>query len=58
MSDSQRFAQENLPEIAKITVIHQNFRRYRRIAILYPIWLKPKVSVGILKSCSGANSLA
>ena len=38
MGDSQRFALENSPQIAKIIVIHQNFRRYCRKAILYPIW--------------------
>ena len=36
MGDSQRFALENSPQIAKIIVIHQNFRRYCRKAILYP----------------------
>ena len=38
MSASQLFAPENLPQIAKILVIHQNLRRYCRKAILYPIW--------------------
>ena len=38
MGDSQRFALENSPQIAKIIVIHQNFCRYCRKAILYPIW--------------------
>ena len=37
MGDSQRFALENPPQIAKIIAIHQNFRRYCRKAILYPI---------------------
>ena len=37
MGDSQRFALENSPQIAKIIAIHQNFRRYYRKAILYPI---------------------
>ena len=37
MGDSQRFALENSPQIAKIIAIHQNFRRYCRKAILYPI---------------------
>ena len=44
MSDSQRFAPENWQEIAKIIVIHQNYRRYRRKAILYPIWVDPGAS--------------
>ena len=35
-----KLAPENLLEIAKIIVIHQNFRRNRRKAILYPIWQK------------------
>ena len=38
MDDSQRFALENSPQIAKIIAIHQNCRRYCRMAILYPIW--------------------
>ena len=38
MSDSQRFAPKNSPEIAKIIAIQQNFRQYRRKAILYPIY--------------------
>ena len=43
MDDSQRFALENSPQIAKIIVIHQNFRRYCRKAILYPICpIEPK----------------
>ena len=37
MRDSQRFASENLPQIAKIIVIHRNLRRYCRKANLYPI---------------------
>ena len=37
MGDSQRFALENSPQIAKIIATHQNFRRYCRKAILYPI---------------------
>ena len=37
MGDSQKFALENSPQIAKIIAIHQNFRRYCRKAILYPI---------------------
>ena len=37
MGDSQRFALENPPQIAKIIAIHQNFCRYCRKAILYPI---------------------
>ena len=40
MGDSQRFALENTPQIAKIIAIHQNFRRYCRKAILYPICQK------------------
>ena len=38
MGDSQKLAPENSPQIAKIIAIHQNFRRYCRKAILYPIW--------------------
>ena len=38
ISDSQRIAPGNSPEIANIIVNHKNFRRYRRKAILYPIW--------------------
>ena len=38
MGDSQRFALENSPQIANMMAIHQNFRRYCRKAILYPIW--------------------
>ena len=37
MGDSQRFALENSPQIAKITAIHQNFHRFYRKASLYPI---------------------
>ena len=37
MGDSQRFALENSPQIAKVVAIHQNFRRYCKKAILYPI---------------------
>ena len=39
MDDSQRIALENSPQIAKIIANHQNFRRYCRKAILYPIWI-------------------
>ena len=39
MVDSQRFALENSPQIAKIIAILQNFRRYCRKVILYPICL-------------------
>ena len=36
MGDSQRFAPENSPQIAKMIVIHQNFRQYCRKAFWYP----------------------
>ena len=48
MSDSQKIALGNSPEIAKIIVNHQNFHRYRRKAILYPICLS--AAIGQLKS--------
>ena len=39
LGDSQRFAPENSSQIAKMIVIHQNFRQYCRKAIWYPAQL-------------------
>ena len=48
MGDSQRFALENSPHIAKTIAIHQNFRRYCKKAILYPICSKhPMLSISM-----------
>ena len=58
MSDSQRFAPENSPEIAKIIVIHQNFRRYRRKAILYPIWFFCEAMKLIILDSQGMRKMA